>query len=274
MPAVKRQPYEQGFILVLVLWTVLALALGVATFLSRERGEAYRAATERSLVSAILASDAAWELAMADLSRNRKTPRDGRVIEIATSDDSILSYSITDETGKADLNEADPELLQALLATALGDSFRAANLTGQIKEHRAKPNAPRLSLLSLKNLGLNTRERDAISSYITEYAFSPYLDPAVASAAVLHAVPGIGPTDVKAIFRARKSGDPIPSLGSAQRFFAPGAGPVFRIEATGSRPGGLKYSRKARILRIGGGFRSGGGRLVQVGPMKSGTVNR
>ncbi len=274
MLALKKNPNERGFILVLVLWTGLALALGVASFLARERGEAYRTATERVLVSAILASDAAWELALADLSRNRNAPRDGRIVEIRTPEDMILRYRITDETGKADLNEANLELLQSLIAAALGDSFRAANLIDRLRAHRENLNAPRLSLESLASLGFDAKARRALSSYVTAFGFSPYVDPAAASPAVLRAVPGIGPTDVKAILRARERGDPLPPLGSAERFLAPGGGPVFGIEATGSRPGGLGYRHAAKVLRIGGGFRGGGGRFVQVGPMKSGVVDR
>ena len=125
---------EQGFALLVVIWTTGLLAMLVAGFSLAVRTEVRSASIAVENAEAEAMADAGVHLAVASLisarvnpPADRRIPADGSPSFCALGDRGILRISIEDEAGKIDLNVANDRLLRALfLGLGLSDAEAAA----------------------------------------------------------------------------------------------------------------------------------------------------
>ncbi|WP_342238323.1 general secretion pathway protein GspK [Inquilinus sp. OTU3971] len=149
-PAAVRGPRhgERGIALVVVLWTLVMLAMLTIGFSLSSRTEARVAANgaEEIRLRALLRGGV--ELAVLGLGTaddDRGWRADGTPYPAELGDDRIV-VRIRDEAGRVDLNRADAETLQRLIAVVLGTPDTAPRLAEAILRRRggdqAKPGQP------------------------------------------------------------------------------------------------------------------------------------
>ena len=124
-------PSDQGFALLLVLWTMAMLSLLAAQVTGAGRAETRVASALRGGAQLQAAADAAayetiWH--MLDGSGDYWPP--GAMTRVIDEPAARVLVAVTDERGKLDINQAPPALLQALFTTlgaGRSDAQRAAN---------------------------------------------------------------------------------------------------------------------------------------------------
>jgi general secretion pathway protein K len=114
---------DGGFVLIVVLWTLLflAFAAGVFSLATRSHIRTTSAVGDRARAEAL--ADAGAHLALIDLidqqrdrRRQRRFPVDGRILTCSAPDGGRIAVLVRDEAGRVDLNTADERLLGALIA--------------------------------------------------------------------------------------------------------------------------------------------------------------
>ncbi|WP_312913941.1 type II secretion system protein GspK [Stenotrophomonas sp.] len=129
---------SRGAALVLVLWLVALLTTTIAAFALTARVEHLQGRTMGDMAAGQELAHAGVDYA---LSRMRGTPgqpawhADGRPYRWQFADHRI-TLRIIDETGKVDLNQASPVLLQGLLRAVGAEQARAQQLAGAIMDWR------------------------------------------------------------------------------------------------------------------------------------------
>ncbi|WP_024507294.1 type II secretion system protein GspK [Bradyrhizobium sp. ARR65] len=242
-----RSPSQRGFVIVAVLWILLALsalAMVFAAYLSastRELAISDSALKTEALVSASLELTA-YQLALAG---DKARPPQGS-FHFGMDDANVL-VTFTSEAARVDLNFAPKEVLAGLFAV-LGASKDAANedadrivgwrtrpISGGTNEEEALYNAvgysPRQSLFAHADelalvVGLPPALVERALPFVTVFNGSPDVDPTIAAPEVLAALPDTG---------AGKPQDPFntgTAAGPAQaKSNAPAAkSPCYRIE--------------------------------------------
>jgi general secretion pathway protein K len=199
---------ERGFILIAALWLLILSGSIAALLMLRAVGTAREAAGAAEALAEELALEAAIETAAADLVMNGPRSRWAAApseAQVALEGRTIL-VRVTSESGKLDLNEADPRTIDRLLA-GLGWS-REARTAALARIEAARTAGDRLrSLTELRGLGEACLER-----YATIFSGRPEPEPA-------HMPPGL----------ARLIGTAAPAHAGAPAPVAPGT-PI-RIEA-------------------------------------------
>jgi general secretion pathway protein K len=129
---------SRGAALLLVLWLVLLISGVISVFALDASSEARQAGGQRARLSARLAAEGGIELAawrmLQDAPQRRLVP-DGRRYEYPF-DDWQVELRVFDESGKVDINVADPALLEALLREAGTPPARAGALAAAIIDWR------------------------------------------------------------------------------------------------------------------------------------------
>ena len=258
----KRQ---RGFVLITVLWTGLALLLGVSAFMSQARQEALQVRIEVSDARAQMLARSALNIALADLGRvapeQLRARRDGTPVTLTMAEGRV-TYRIQDEAGKIDINHAPPQVLGPVLqsiGTAAGvDSFDAVNVAQALQAAAGLGQARARSVGdALIAAGLPAQTARTADRYLTTFNFTPQINPRTAPAVTLAAIPGLGPGDVAEILKRRESGDQMPRLGSAAAWLAERPGPVYTIEADAELVTGGKARLVALVAARGLAFRGG-----------------
>lgn len=249
-PRAPRGPRhgERGIALVVVLWTLVMLAMLTIGFSLSSRTEARVAANgaEEIRLRALLRGGV--ELAVLGLGTaddNRGWRADGTPYPAEIGDDRIV-VRIRDEAGRVDLNRADAETLQRLIAVVLGTPDAAPRLTEAILRRRGgdrgrpgqPPGAdtnrqtasgpeptrpapppdpddpaavarPFQSAEELRTVpGISRTVADALMPLVTVLSPAAGINPFAADPLVLQALPGVTRAQAEAVVRARQQRPP------------------------------------------------------------------
>ncbi len=283
MPCSPR--VQKGIALVLVLWVLALLTMIAASFAYSLRTEAQVARNVLAVAQAQAAADGAIYRAIHETSRPQNTPqawkRSGQIYEWQQAG-SRLRVSISDESGKIDINTAaEPLLLSVLqrlgglaaedaarLLDAMGDWRDADDLRrpngAEEADYRAagrsyKPaNAPFDSIEDVQRvLGMTPALYARLAPHLTVYSRQAGINAPFASRELLLALPGATLEQVEAYLAQRQTalanGAPVPPFPAAAAFAA-GQSAVFRIRAEARTEDGGVFVREA-IARLTGNLR-------------------
>ncbi|MEM9971704.1 MAG: hypothetical protein AAF762_11495 [Pseudomonadota bacterium] len=260
----KQRRRARGFVLITVLWTGLALLLGVAAFMTSARQEALQVRVEVATARAQELARTGLNVALADLGRTTdqqiRTPRDGTPRTLTMAEGTV-TYRIQDESGKIDINEAPSQVLgpvlQSIGAAEGVDAFDAVNVA-QALSAASQGGAPARSVGdALRAQGLSAQTARTAEAYLTAFNFNRQINPRTASRTTLEAIPGLAPGTVDEIMSRRENREQMPRLGSASAWLAERAGPVFTIEAEAELTTGGSASMVAVVAARGLAFRGG-----------------
>ncbi|MEM6407169.1 MAG: hypothetical protein AAF700_01995 [Pseudomonadota bacterium] len=264
-PLGARRKKQLGFVLITVLWTGLALLLGVAAFMSTARQEALEVRSEIATLRAAELARAGLNLALADLGRvsedQVRSARDGSPVSVRMAEGRV-TYRIQDEAGKVDIYLTPPAVLgpvlQSVGAQARVDAFDAVNVAQALEAASLKSSVrPRSVGDALIAAGLPVETARIADQYLTAFNFSGRVNPRTASQTVLSAIPGLGPGDVAEIMSRRAANAQMPRLGTASAWLAERAGPVYTITTEAELTEGGRAQLVALVASRGLAFRGG-----------------
>jgi general secretion pathway protein K len=279
MPTLHRR--ERGFALLLVIWVLAILAVLAAGFAASTRSETrlarnlLEAAHARALAEAGIARASA---SLLEVDPRARWPADGTP-QPMRFDGGDIQIRIEDEDGKIDLNLAPTELLAGLCAELGIAAESCAGLVDGVAARRraaAPPEAPSINGLRLGAAAVKPDPQAAafttveelrqlpsvdpasfarLRPFVTVYAQSEHIDPAVAPREVLLAIPGVDPREVERLLAARataaQSAAPLPTLTSAGLYVAPGQLHAAEIIATGRSESGASFTQRSVIALTG-----------------------
>ena len=220
----------RGFVLVVVLWGVLALALIAMAIGQMARGQSDTVRTALSQLEDTALAEAGLNRALfalitEDGTLSRKLVADGRAFTWGFAG-RTLSLRLESEGGKIDLNAGDPTLLKRLLEQ-LGETVEATALLRRIEARRARGQRFH-SLNVLVSVTGPGRGRPDLGSLFTVHAERPTIDPMTAPAGVLSALPGAQPGLVEEIMASRRAGNLTRRVRALSRYLGRGLS-VFRV---------------------------------------------
>jgi general secretion pathway protein K len=276
------QPHrERGFALLLVIWVLTILAVLAAGFAASTRSETRLA---RNLLEAARAR--AWAEAgiaratasLLEVDPRARWPADGTP-QAMRFDGADISVKIEDEDGKIDLNLAPTELLAGLCAEiGIADDTCAGLVEGVTARRRAatpaaapgiqaprfgapaaKPDRQSAAFTTVEELcqlpALDPASFARLRPFVTVYAQSERIDPAVAPREVLLAIPGVDPGEVERLLNARAAAAqtlaPLPVLTGAEPYLASGQLHAATIIATARSETGASFSQRSVIALTG-----------------------
>jgi len=260
----QNVPDDEGFVLVLALWAVLAAALGAAAIIAIGQVQQKIVRNDAEALREDLALQSGIYIALHGLlNRPSDWVEDGRVRDVSVGL-SRVDVSVADEAGKIDINAAGEDLLMALFApVALGDE-RKRSIVAAIQDWRDRDDNRRL--LGSENAdyaaagykyeprnrpfanpgelqrvaGMTAAAYRQAAPAVTVYSQKPGVDSRVAIRDVLRRLPGMDATAVNGILRARQAdGD----SGEGKTF----VGRTISIQAT--LPGKAEAARGA-VVRL------------------------
>lgn len=264
---------RRGFALILAIWALAAVALVTTALATGVRREMTLARNSLDAAAARHLADAAVNLvaaALADPALAGGIRIDGVPMPM-TIEGMAIEVRVLDEGGKIDLNEAPVEMLSGMLR-GLGAEPReaeaiAAAIVAWRDERLAARRASPIGEARFESLGQLARIPGIspglllrLEPYVTVESRQPAVDPWVAPALVLAAVPGLDVKVAEAVVRDRppafhrKDGSRL--AAPANPLLAPSHGAAFGIEAT-AEIAGLRFTRRAviAVAREGGGAR-------------------
>ena len=278
-----RPPRERGFALLLVIWVLAILAVVAAGFAAGTRSETrlarnlLEAAEARALAEAGVARATA---SLLEVDPRARWPAEGTPRRMSF-DGGDIQVRIEDEDGKIDLNLAPTELLSGLCAElALSDDACAGLAAGVAARRRAAAAAaaaprgapvPRFgapaatpdrqdaaftTIEELRQLpALDAASFARLRPFVTVYAQSERIDPAVAPREVLLALPGVDPGEVERLLAARAAAAqtlaPLPPLTGAEAYVAPGQLHAATIIAAARSAAGASFTQRSVIALTG-----------------------
>ncbi len=134
---------DQGFILVLVLWAAVLLALLAAGFAASVRSHVHAAASALESARAEALADGGINLALQDLIAARSStggegrfPATGITVACQATESAVLTVRVEDEAGKVNLNLANETLLTAVFSGLGAPPDSAATYAGRIVRYR------------------------------------------------------------------------------------------------------------------------------------------
>lgn len=272
--------HEHGFALLLVIWVLAILAVLAAGFAASTRSQTRLARNLLGAARARALAEAGISRATASLLQADPRARwrgDGTVYPLSL-DGGTLRIRIEDEDGKIDLNEGSPELLGVLCAElAIEDATCSALVEGVLDRRRAAapaeppgvtglrfgapaptPTQQDAAFTSVDELrqvpGLDAESFARLSPFLTVYAASERVDTAVAPREVLLAIPGVDPSAVENLLRARAETPPgivPPPLPGSTAYAGPGQLHAATIIAEARLPDGARFVRRSVIELTG-----------------------
>ncbi len=265
----------RGFILLTVLWMALGLLLAASSYLATQRQTALSTRAEVETSRAVELARSAMNVALADVGRIGddvpRSRRDGTPVAISMAEGQAI-YRIWDEGGKLDINHAPVELLGPTLQR-LGDgqgidAFDAVTIAQVIVSQRGNEGASgqfsSIAML-LSELGFPQDASLDARRLLTTYNGNTQINLETAPAALLSAIPGVGPSDVSRVMDRRSNGLPAPQLGSAAIWLRGTEGPVYTIEAEGILNSGVRVRIISTVAAGGVSFRRGRTRFDILG---------
>lgn len=276
---------QKGVALVLVLWISVLITVLLASFSLSARVEALQGRNLLDATRARYAAEAGLHRATYELRGNNPDTRwvaDGRVYPFEF-EGAEIEVQLYDETGKVDLNVAEPLLLAALfeiagelqkpdaeaLAAAVVDWRDPDDLVGvngaEAREYKAagrkyKPrNAPFETVSELQQvLGMSFELYRELEPLLTIYSGRAQPNPAFAAPEVLQLLPGMNSGLVEMFVQQREavptgpagSAGPGLSLPDGTPVVAQGGGLTYTIRSRAQLPGGANASLEATV-RLG-----------------------
>lgn len=264
-----------GVALVLVLWVITLLAVIAGNFAFSMRSEARIAhnlvVTARAKTFANAGVQRAWFELMKPPTDSQRWTADGVQHEFALQD-AVLRVTITDESGKVDLNTASDALLKGLfLSVGLSDEastklldvvldWRDADKLRRLRgaeedDYRTAgrgfipSDAPFETVDELQRvLGMTSELYRKLAPALTVYSKQSGINTAVAPAKVLLAIPGVNPDMVAQYLAQRQAllsiGQKAPGFSGAGVFASASIGvPTYTVRSEARLPDGSKYVR-------------------------------
>lgn len=245
-PRTPVRASERGFALLPVLWTVALLAVIAGAVAVAMRGDAGVARAQRLAAEGRAIADGAINLAIAQLLATDPAARprlDGTPFALDVAGETVR-LQVQDETGKIDLNIADPALLRRYVAVSLEEPEPAAALADAVLARRLPGGRPFLSVAELGLLPGMTPERLArLAPGVTVHAQAPGPDPLTAVPAALLALPRMTPAEVERLLALRLAAE-----AAAARPAREILGVAVEIRAALDL-GGLRVARRA-VVRL------------------------
>ncbi len=276
---------DAGIALVAVLWVLVLLALVAASFTvtTRSEGRIVRNAVENARARAL--AEAGVNRAVLGLLERRTDAgwrADGSEYAFTLAGGEV-TVSIRDEMGKIDLNRAPDELLRGLLVVAGVADQAAGALVDAIVDFRDGNDLRRLngaedddyrraglpygakdrpfdSVAELQQvLGMTPELYRRLAPSLTVHSARARIDPAVAPADVLAAVPGMEAVEVERRLAAREAAAPgvpraaVPTASAlGRRYFAPSRNIAYTVRSLARMESGAVFVREA-VIRLAPG---------------------
>lgn len=273
---------QRGIALILVLWVSVLIAVLLASFSLSARVEALQGRNLLDSTRARYAAEAGLHRAAYELRGNNPDTRwvaDGRTYSFDFEGNKI-EVELFDETGKVDLNVADPVLLGALfqlgglkkdeadaLASAVADWRDPDDLispngaeAGEYKAEGRKyvpRNAPFETVSEVQQvLGMSFELYRELEPLMTIYSGRAQPNPAFASPEVLQLIPGMNPDVIQLFVQQRQQPvvagqPPVPMvLPDGTPVVAQGGGLTYTIRSRATLPGGAAAGLEATV-RLG-----------------------
>lgn len=271
---------QRGFALLAVLWGVALLAVIAAGLTAATRSDARLASNIAERMQAEALAEAGIFAAILELHRAGDAPTwpaDGQLLRLSL-DGGRAEVTGTDEAGKVDLNAAPEELVAGLLrAVGLPDQ-EAARLADAIADFRDEDGLRRLNgaedaeyraaglshgafdrpFQTVEELRFVLGADDAlvarVAPFVTVYTRESGIDPEVAPATALLALPGIDAAAVTAALDAVDGRAERLALALREvddRLLGATAGRLFTLRAAGTTDGGTAAVREA-VIRLTG----------------------
>jgi general secretion pathway protein K len=273
-------PRPQGVALLLVMWLLVLLTGLVAVFALTARTEALQSRTLERSATARYAAEGGIEVAMLrmqDPDLQQHWQPDGRENRFGF-DGYQVAVSVTDETGKIDINLAAPDLLTGLMLAVGIDQAKAERLAAAIVDWRdpddllvnnfgaedpqyadaerpyGAKDRPFETVAELQQvLGFDADTYHALAQYFTVYTGIARPNAAFAPEPVLRAM-GLGEAQVAQVLAQRAAwqpGLPSPTLPDGTVLSGQGSG-TYSVSSRATRNDGTQAQVNA-ILRQGGG---------------------
>ena len=268
MRAIATRPRSQrGIALLVVLWacTLLAILLGGYAVLARTEG--LQARYQFAQIQAHYAAEAGLAraiYALTDPEPRRRWIADGRPYEVAF-DGARVRVGVVDESGKVDLNAAQPEVLAALFQAAGATAAQAGPLAAAVVAWRSPPtaggepagatarHAPFASLEELQQVpGMTAGLYARLADDITIWSGRAAPEPASASPLALAAIPGMTAAQIAQLTSQRQQAATAPLAAMsgvthsirAEATLADGTRAVLRatVRLQGGRSGAQPYA--------------------------------
>lgn len=281
----------RGTALLLVLWITALLAVILGSFAVVARTELQQSRNLFDTIRARLAAEAGVARAVYELNRPdlNRWLADGRKYEIEF-DGNKIEITVQDESGKVDINAADPATLQAMLLLAGADEETARKIAAAIIDWRdpddlAQPDGAedadyeaadlpygasdypfRLAPELQQVLGMDYELYRKVAEWITVYGGSGQPNPSFAPAALLPLFPGITPELAEQLVAQRHALDPTQMqatpllLPDGRALMALGGSGTYTVRSRATLPNGTEAAIEV-TLRMGGGP---GGRAYSV----------
>ena len=272
---------SRGFALILVLWA-LALLSTLAVALSTT-GRSDVALTHNLVETSRAAhlADAGVYVGIRALLTPEDLPvvdDDGRRRLDIRIDGVDVRFTLQNEGGKVDLNQAPPRLLRGALLAAGAAESDASRLADAILDWRDRDDRRRdfgAEAAAYERLGQRNRPRNGpfeilselrlvfgmtddlyvrLMPFVTVDSRQAGLDPGQASAALLRAVPGLSAADVRRLLEIRGDAEPgaaLPAVGGGAGLLVPGHGRAHTVTADVVLPSGVAHRREAMVLISG-----------------------
>lgn len=273
---------QRGIALIMVLWVSVLIAVLLASFSLSARVEALQGRNLLDSTRARYAAEAGLHRAAYELRGNNPDTRwvaDGRVYSF-DFEGAKIEVQLYDETGKVDLNVADPLLLTALfelgglekreaeqLAAAVADWRDPDDLVtvngAEASEYKAAGrsygprNAPFETVSEVQQvLGMSFELYRELEPLMTIYSGRAQPNPAFASPEVLQLIPGMSPDLIQLLVQQRQQpvvpGQPAPpmALPDGTPVVAQGGGLTYTIRSRATLPGGANAGLEATV-RLG-----------------------
>ena len=214
---------QRGFALVMVIWGLALLSLMAAAFMAEARTELRKTGNLRDRAQAEALAEAGINLAIARLVAEQGSAYPKRWTETIAG--ASVTIAVTDERGRIDLNNADPKLLSGLLQSQGIPEAAASALIDTLADFRDRDHAARLNgaedssypagsggakdarldaadeLLQVR--GMTTALYAKLEPLVTVHSGLPTIDPLVAEAGALAAVPNIDRSELERFLALR-----------------------------------------------------------------------
>jgi general secretion pathway protein K len=292
---------QRGTALLLVLWVVALMGIVLGSFVVLARSEQMQTRWLFDTTRARYAAEAGLSRAIYELRRADPLTRwvpDGRPYELVF-DDAKIEVTITDESGRVDLNMADEIMLLALFQQAGAEQERASRLVDGVLDWRdpddlVRPLGAEDDEYEAEGLGYGAADRGfaltrelqpvlgtdpelprKVAPLVTVYARTARPNPAFAPPEVLQLLPGITPDIARQVVEQRRATPPdqlaaVPiTLPDGTPMAMAGGGMTYTVQSRATLPNGA-WTVLDTTVRIGG---TPGGRAYSILRWREGSVD-
>ena len=271
-PAPTLSSRPRGIALILVLWVLVLLTLIAGSFAYSVHGSTQMAANAVDTARARALADGGVFKGVFELLSAPSLPTawaaNGQTHTFEL-DGQTISVTLTDESGKIDLNGAPPQLLASLLQSAGADPSQAAVLAQTLATWRAPvppgadlqpalgtitPHGPFTHVQELQQVpGITPGLFRRVAPLVTVYTGLPGINTLIASEAVLSALPGVSAEQARAYVQQRdallQARQPVPPFTQAGPYNIAALSGVVGVRAQARLADGVGYTRQA-VVRI------------------------